>query len=86
MITVSIGGMSVPVEKAREGWINQMIAEARRRGVALCIQVSVQVPTAHVTVITPACGGGGGGGWTPNATERRIVDAWNRRGLGTGKL
>src|SRR5688500_1333039 len=86
MITVSIGGMSVPVEKAGEGWINQMIAEARKSGSSLCVQVSVNVPGAQVGPATPGCGGGGGGGRRPNDLERRIIEAWHRRGLGQANI
>ncbi|MFN2397824.1 MAG: hypothetical protein ABR543_04160 [Gemmatimonadaceae bacterium] len=84
MITVSIAGMSVPFEKASEGWINQMIADARKRGVSLCIRVSINVPAARILLSTPGCGGGGGGSRPPNETEHRIFEAWNRRGLGQG--
>ena len=86
MISVSIGGMSVPVEKAGEGWINQMIVEARKNGASICIRVSVNVPGAQVGLSTPGCGGGGGGGRMPNDTERRIIEDWNRRGLGQGNI
>lgn len=85
MITVSIGGMRVQVEKASDGWVNQMIADARKRGVALCVQVHVDVPGANVRLTTPGCSGSGGGR-QPNTTERRIIDAWNHRGLGSGQF
>ncbi len=82
MITVTIGGMSFPVDKVSEGWVNQMIADAKKRGVPLCIQVSVQTDAARVNLATPGCGGvGGGGGRPPNPTEQRIIDAWMRKGL-----
>ena len=86
MISVAIAGMTVPIEKASEAWINQMFEEARRMGVALCVQVNVQVPSANVALATPGCGSGGGGGRAPNQTEQRILDAWGRRGLGQGSL
>jgi len=81
MITVTIGEMSVVPEKASEGWINQMFEDARKRGVPLCVQVSVNVPEAQVTLASQGCGGGGGGSRPPNDRERRIIDAWRRRGL-----
>lgn len=82
MITVTINGMSVPAEKASEGWLNQMIAEAHRLGGSACILVSVQTDAARLGLSSPpGCGGGGGGGRAPNALEQRIMDAWNRRGL-----
>lgn len=81
MITVSIGGISVPIEKAGEGWINQMIQDARKRGVPLCVQVRVQIPGVDIALSSPGCGNVGGGGRPPNETERKIFDAWNRRGL-----
>lgn len=84
MINVSIGGMSVPIEKASEGWINQMLQEARKRGMPLCAQVNVQLPNANVALATPGCGGGVGGGRAPNSVEQRILDAWARRGLTQG--
>lgn len=86
MITIAIGGMSVPVEKASEGWINQMLAEARKQGVPACVQVMISDPAAAMTLATPGCGGGGGGGRRPNSLEQRILDAWQRRGLGSGRF
>lgn len=84
MITVTIGGMTIPVEQVSEGWINQMISESRRRHTSLCIQVSVQVASAQMTLSTPGCGGGVGGSRPPNPTEQRIFDAWKRKGLHNG--
>ena len=86
MINVSIGGMTVPVEKASEGWINQMIVEARKRGASLCIQVGINIPGIQVSLATPGCGGFGGGGRQANGAEQRIIDAWNRRGLSSGDI
>lgn len=84
MITVSIGGMGVPAERASDGWIRQMMEDAGKRGVPLCVTVRIQDPDANLTLTTPGCGGAGGGYHNPNATEQRIVDAWNRRGFGRG--
>jgi hypothetical protein len=86
MVTVTIGGMAVPADRANEGWVNQMIAEARRKGEMPCVQVSVNSRDAQVALATPGCGSGGGGGRPPNETEKRIIDAWNRRGLGAGQF
>lgn len=86
MINVSIGGMSVAIEKASDGWINQMIVDARKRGVSLCVQVSINLPSVQLGLSTPACAGGGGGSRPPNQVERRIIEAWNRRGLGVGEF
>lgn len=81
MITVSIGGMSVPIERASEGWINQMIVDARKRGALVCIQVGIDVPGAQFSLSTQGCRRGSSGGWQPNTVETRIIAAWNRRGL-----
>jgi hypothetical protein len=81
MITVSIGGMTVPIEQTSEGWINQMIADARRHQIPLCIRVNIEVPTAHVALSSGACPGSAGGGRMPNAVERQILNSWTKRGL-----
>jgi hypothetical protein len=87
MISVVIGGMSVPQEKASEGWVNQMIADARRRGVTLCVQVSINEPGVQLLLSAPSgCGGGGGAGRQANDRERRIIDQWHRRGLNDGQF
>jgi hypothetical protein len=86
VITVSIGGASFPLERVSEGWINQMIAEARRLNQSLCIRVEVQEPSAHLILSTPGCSGGAGGGRQPNPTERRILDEWNRRNLNSNEF
>ncbi len=78
--------MTVPIEKASEGWINQMFEEARKKGIALCVQVNVQVPNANMALATPGCGLGGGGDRAPNSVEQQIFDAWSRRGLAQGSL
>jgi hypothetical protein len=85
MITVSIGGMDLPLEKTNEGWINQMIAEARKHGNAPCVRVRVKVPGADIALATPGCSSGGGGR-APNALEGKIRDAWQKRGLQTGQF
>ena len=82
MVTVTINGMSVPAERVSEGWVNQMIAESHRRHTALCLQVSIDDPSAQILFSTPGCGGAGRGTNTWNDKERRIIEGWNRRGLG----
>ena len=84
MITVTIGGMSVPLDKAGEGWVNQMIEDSRKRGVPLCVQVAVSLPGIQLALSTPGCGGSLGGSRQATPTEARIIDAWNRHGLGAG--
>ena len=87
MIMVRIAGMAVDGRQASEGWINQMIVESRRQGSALCVQVEIQQPpVVQMVLTTPGYGGGGGGGRLPNELERKLFDAWNRRGLGTGEF
>jgi hypothetical protein len=86
MINVTIGGMTVPAEKASEGWVNQMIVEARKQGAQPCVRVNVDTPDAQLALSPPGCGGGFGGGRLPNQREKRILDAWNRRGMATGQF
>jgi hypothetical protein len=86
VIKVTIAGMSVEAGKASEGWVNQMLAEARKTGAALCVRIEVQQPPIQMVLATPGCGGGGAGGRQPNEQERRIFDAWNKRGLGSGSF
>jgi hypothetical protein len=86
VITVSIGGASFPLERVSEGWVNQMISEARRLNQSLCVRIDVQEESAHVVLSTPGCGTGGGGGRMPTPTERRILDEWNRRGLNSNEF
>ena len=81
MITVTIGGMSVPANSAGEGWVNQMISEAKKRRESVCVQVSVNEPGVQLMLATPACGSSGGGGRLANDRERRIIDAWAHRRL-----
>ena len=83
MVTVSIAGMEVPAERASQGWVNQMIAEARKRGVPLCVRVDVNTGDVQLSLTTPACGPGTGGGRPLTRKEQRIVDAWIARGLTT---
>jgi hypothetical protein len=78
--------MTVPLDRASEGWVNQMIADARKRNPSVCIQVSVQEPAVQLALSTPGCSAMGGGGRRPNSTEQRIIDEWNRRGLGMGRV
>jgi hypothetical protein len=86
VITVTIAGMPVEGGKASEGWINQMIAEARKTGLPVCVRVEIKDPSANVNLATQGCGSGGGGGRPPNELERRIIDAWNARGLASGSF
>ena len=86
MINISIGGATFPIERVSEGWVNQMVAEARRLHQPLCVRVDVQEPDVHVILTTPGCSGGGGGGRAPNKKERRILDEWVRRGMQSGEF
>ena len=45
MINISIGGMSVPIEKASEAWINQMLQEARKRDCRCALKSTCKYPT-----------------------------------------
>lgn len=78
MISVTIGGMTLPLEKVSEKWIAQMLADGRKHGSSPCVQVSVQSPSATVVLTTPGCGGGSGGLRPPNPLEKRIFDAWQK--------
>ena len=86
MVTVTINGTTVPADRANEGWVNQMLADARSRGVAPCVQINVSEPTAQIFFATPGCPRGPAGTkqWTP--TELRLIDVWTRRGLGSGQF
>lgn len=87
MITVAIGGMSFPLAQVSEGWINQMITEARKRSIPLCVQVNIQVQgVAQMTLSTPGCGAGGPGGRPPNPTEARLFESWRKKGLQEGQF
>ena len=87
MITVTIAGMPVDGRQASEGWVNQMIAESRRQGTPLCVRVEIQAPpVAQIVLSTPGCVGGGGGNRPPNEVERRLFDAWSKRGLNSGEF
>jgi hypothetical protein len=83
VITVTIAGMTVDGGTASDRWINQMIAEARKQGLPICVRVEIRDPAANVNLATPGCGARGGGR-PPNDLERRIVEAWTRRGLSSG--
>lgn len=85
MVTITIGGMSVPAEQASDAWIAQMLGEQQRRHVPACVQVSVQAPGIQVALATPACGGLGGGRQA-NERERPIIEAWLRSGLQQGRV
>lgn len=86
MITVSIGGMAIPIEKVSQGWVNQMIAEAKKRNVPLCVQVNIQTPEAQVSLASGGCPPGGGGFRSPNRVEARIIEAWRRRRLSDAEI
>jgi hypothetical protein len=87
MISIAIGPMSVPLEKASDMWISQMVAESQKHGGDLCIRISVSLPSVNLSLATPGCGGQGGGGTRrPNAAEQQIFDAWRRRGLDQGRV
>ena len=85
MIEVTIAGTTVSVDRASEGWISRMIADARRSGTEPCVLVSVRATGVELGLSTPACGGGGGGRQA-NAKETEIIEAWRSRGLATGQL
>ena len=85
MISITIGGMSVPADQASDAWIAQMLAEQQKRQVPACVRVSVQAPGVQVSLATPACGGSGGGRQA-NEREQPIIAAWLRSGLQEGRV
>jgi hypothetical protein len=85
MITVSIGGMSLPFDQASERWIAQMLEDARKRGASPCIQVRLRTSEVDVALSSPGCGGGVGGR-QPTPREMRIVELWNKHHLNTAQV
>lgn len=73
MITVRIGGAERPLSEATESWVNEQVGRRRNDGVAVCVQIRIDVGTVTMVLSTPACAGTGGGGRPPNDTERRIL-------------
>lgn len=86
MVTVSIGGAEYPLEQISERWVNQVVAESRRLGQPLCVRVDIRLSGVQIVLATPGCGGGLAAGRPPNERERRIIEAWTRRGLHTGQF
>ena len=86
MINVTIAGATYPLEQVSEGWVSQMVVEARKSGRPICVHVQVREPGAQVDLITAGCGGGGGGGRPPNDLERRIFAEWEKRKLQSGEF
>jgi hypothetical protein len=85
MISVSIGGVTISPEQATEAWIDQMMVDARRRKVPLCVRVTVNLPGIQVDLATMGCGDVR----SPpkaNAAEQRIIAAWHWRGIGMGQF
>jgi len=82
VITVRIGTDERDMTRdIDEQWIHQQINRRRHDGELVCVRVSIRETDAQVVLATPSCGGAGGGGRAPNATEREIIELWNKRGL-----
>lgn len=81
VITVRIGGAERPLSEATESWVNEQMGRRRNDGVAVCVQVRIDVGTVSMILSTPACAGTGGGGRSPNDTEHRVFDLWTRMHL-----
>jgi len=83
VVTITIGSSNRNIQEADENWINQNVNGRRHDGVAVCVQVRIQVSGADVVLASAGCSSGFGGGRPPNVLEQRIIDLWNERGLNT---
>ena len=61
MIEVTIAGTTVPVDRASEGWINTIIADARRGGAEPCVRVSIRAPGVEMGLAEAALPHAAGG-------------------------
>jgi hypothetical protein len=84
VVTVTIAGMSFPLDKVSDSWVSQMLAEARKQHQAVCVRVHIDEPGAQLTLATSACSGLGGGSRRANPLEERIIAEWQRRELQQG--
>jgi hypothetical protein len=81
MVSVCIAGVSRQLEDASESWITQQIERRRRDGIAVCVQVTIQLSGLSMILSTPGCAVGGGGGRAPNTNEREMFALWDKLGL-----
>jgi hypothetical protein len=85
MITITIAGTSMSLERITDDWLTHMLGEAHGHTSSPCVRVDVSTPDVQLSLTSIGCGSGGAGR-QPNHREQRILDSWNYRGLGTGEL
>lgn len=85
MTTVSIDGKMVPLREATREWVIEMLGRHGGPGALICVRVDITHQDVRLSLATPACFA------MPvdrvhNARERRVIEAWERCGLHTGRL
>jgi hypothetical protein len=83
MVTIRIGSETRNLDEADESWITQQVGSRQDAGATVCVEVRIETGTLRIRLATPGCGPGAGGGRPPTPDEAKIVQAWDRLGLGS---
>ena len=80
-IQVKIGPVEKDVADADPNWINEQINRRRSDGIAVCVQVTIDIDSVHLRLSTPNCPRAGGSVLSLTTQENEIVSIWNKHHL-----
>lgn len=84
MVTIKIGTSEQrfdSIDGIDESWINQQINGLKRDKHSICVRVSIQEGSLHLTLVTPDCQSFNGGRREPNNDEKKALEIWDSLGL-----
>jgi hypothetical protein len=83
MVTIRIGNETRNLEDADESWITQQVGGRQEAGASVCVEVRIEIGALRIRLATPGCGSGTAGTRPPRPDEAKIIQAWERLGLGS---
>ncbi len=77
-IRVKIGPIEKDIADVDPTWINEQINGRRDDGVGVCVQVTIDMESAHLHLATSDCPHFGGSNRLLSTQENEILSRWNK--------
>jgi hypothetical protein len=81
MIRVSVGETDRDIRDVNVPWLRERIEDMRRKGVPVCVRVTIKSGDLDMILSTLGCPASSGGNRPPRPKEKEVFDLWEKRGL-----